>query len=110
MQLSIPSNSSDNSKEGKSVKRNNFVEEEAKSEGSNRIIADDSDENLDGQIIDLDSDSSGETPKPKKKKKVYKETMDVIGESESENEENEDDKVVDDDQSDESSYSLDVNK
>jgi hypothetical protein len=75
MKLSVPSNSSDNSKEGKNIKRNNFVEEESKSEMSIGN-AYDSDENLDGQVIDLDSDSSGNSPKVPKKKKVYKETMD----------------------------------
>jgi hypothetical protein len=46
-QLSVPSNSSEGSKERKSsVKRNNFVEEETKSEEMNNAY--DSDENLDG--------------------------------------------------------------
>ena len=47
LQLSVPSNSSEGSMEQKSsIKRNNFVEEEAKSEEMNNAY--DSDENLDG--------------------------------------------------------------
>ena len=113
MQLNIPKGLPPR-KPSNEIKMNTFVEEEKKEASDSDVPnAYDSDENLDGQVIDLDSDSSAEEITPAKKKKKFNQQpdMEVIGEDDqqaSESDESDTNVVEDAEDNNESNKKSDV--